>query len=77
MKNYRLEKEIKILTRQEQEDQDIEYWSKKSYAEKLDACFFLLNQYLDMHPELPKRMIKEAMMVDRRTGRVIKFYKSN
>lgn len=66
MKKYRLEKELKILTRQEQEDQDIEYWSKKSYAEKLDACFFLLNQYLDMHPDVPRRLQRVVTITQRK-----------
>jgi hypothetical protein len=51
MAEFKLKKEISIVTRQEQEVQDLEYWSKKSYSEKLDACFFLLQQYLDMHPD--------------------------
>lgn len=66
MKNYRIEKELKILTRDEQEDQDLEFWSKKSYAEKLDACFFLLNQYLDMHPDVPRRLQRVAKITQRK-----------
>ena len=66
MKNYRIEKELKILTRDEQEDQDLEFWSKKSYNEKLEACFFLLNQYLDMHPDVPRRLQRVAKITQRK-----------
>jgi hypothetical protein len=65
MAEFKLKKEISIVTRQEQEVQDLEYWSKKSYSEKLDACFFLLQQYLDMHPDVPQRMQKVMKLVYR------------
>jgi hypothetical protein len=65
MTEFKLKKEISIVTRKEQEIQDLEYWSKKSYSEKIDACFFLLQQYLDMHPEIPRRMQKVMKLVYR------------
>lgn len=66
MNEFKLKKELSIVTRQQQEDQDLEYWSKKSYAEKLDACFFLLEQNLDMHPEIPRRLQRVAKLVYRK-----------
>lgn len=66
MNNYRLERTITVVSRQEQEEQDLEYWSKKSFAEKLDACFFLLEQYLDMHPDVPRRLQRVATLTYRK-----------
>ncbi len=66
MNEFRLKKELSIVTRQQQEDLDMEYWSKKSYSEKLDACFFLLEQYLEMHPDVPKRLQRVAKLTYRK-----------
>ncbi len=66
MNKYRLERTITVVSRQEQEEQDLEYWSKKSFAEKLDACFFLLEQYLDMHPDVPRRLQRVATLTYRK-----------
>ncbi|GAB1441928.1 hypothetical protein MASR2M39_07630 [Ignavibacteriales bacterium] len=68
MTEFKLKRELSIVTRQEQEDQDLEYWSKKSYSEKLDACFFLLQQYLDMHPDVPRRLQRVAKLTYRKKG---------
>ncbi|MCC6636287.1 MAG: hypothetical protein IT278_01015 [Ignavibacteriaceae bacterium] len=70
MAEFKLKKEISIVTRQEQEVQDLEYWSKKSYSEKLDACFFLLQQYLDMHPDVPRRLQRVATLTYRKREQV-------
>jgi hypothetical protein len=70
MAEFKLKKEISIVTRQEQEVQDLEYWSKKSYSEKLDACFFLLQQYLDMHPDVPRRLQRVATLTYRKRAKV-------
>ncbi len=66
MNKYKLERTITVVSRQEQEEQDLEYWSKKSFAEKLDACFFLLEQYLDMHPDVPRRLQRVATLTYRK-----------
>lgn len=66
MSKFKLQKEINIVSRQEQEDLDFEYWSKKSPAERLEAAFFLLQQYLDMHPDVPRRLQRAAKITYRK-----------
>lgn len=43
-----MEKVIKILTREEQEQQDWEYWQSKTPEERLEAVQILREQYIKL-----------------------------
>jgi hypothetical protein len=51
-----------------QRTNDLEYWLSRSPEERLEAVNFLLEQYLDLHDEIPRRLQRVYKVIERKRG---------
>lgn len=66
MNNIKIEKTVKVTTRVQQEIDDIRYWQTRSPAERLEALTLLVKQFLEFHPDVPRRLQRVVKITARK-----------
>jgi len=66
-----MEKEFQDIPKPESK-KSVKYWLSRPVEERLAEMERLRNEYLEAHPELPKRLAKVVTVINSVTGEVIR-----
>lgn len=64
-----MEKDFQDIPKPESK-KSLKYWLSRPVEERLAEVERLRNEYLDAHPELPRRMAKVVTIVNMKTGEI-------